>query len=239
LPRVNELFEAWAPKRAALLTEAQGTVRIDKQADTRKSIIRIIGKSSSDPFIDQPREYEIAPWQSLLVEDGQAVVIGTPLTTGACDPRQILNLQGREAIARYLINEVQRVYRSTGVYISDKHLEVIVRQMLRYIQISYEGDTEFLPGEIVDRFAYMTGNAAIMAQGGEPAQARPVLLGLTRAALHTASWVAAASFQETSKVLTQAAIRGQVDPLRGYKERVVLGAHIPRSVELRDSSTEI
>jgi DNA-directed RNA polymerase subunit beta' len=239
LPRVNELFEAWAPKRVALLAEVEGTVQIDKQAGTGKSSIRIIGNTSSDPSIDQPKEYEIAPWQSLLVEDGQTVAIGTPLTTGACDPRQILNLQGREATASYLINEVQRVYRSTGVYISDKHLEVIVRQMLRYVQISYEGDTACLPGEIVDRFVYMAGNAAIMAQGGEPAQARPVLLGLTRAALRTSSWVAAASFQETSKVLTKAAIQGQVDPLRGYKERVVLGARIPRSVELRDSSTEV
>ncbi len=157
------------------------------------------------------------------------MTIGTPLTSGARNPRNILDLQGREETARYLINEVQRVYRGTGVYISDKHIEVIVRQMLRFVQISDPGDTALLPGDLIDRFSFTHANEATLAQGGEPATSAPVLLGLTRTALSTTSWVAAASFQETSKVLTQAAIRSQVDSLKGYKERVVLGARIPRS----------
>jgi DNA-directed RNA polymerase subunit beta' len=173
----------------------------------------------------------MAPGQALLVKDGQTVESGTPLTTGARNPRHILDLQGREATARYLINEVQRVYRSTGVYINDKHIEIIVRQMLRFVYISDPGDTTLLPGDLIDRFSFTCANKALLAQGGEPATAQPVLLGLTKTALHTTSWVAAASFQETSKILTQAAIRGQVDALKGYKERIVLGARIPRSVD--------
>lgn len=173
-------------------------------------------------------QYELAPGQVPIVEEEQAVVIGTPLTAGACNPRHILDLQGREATARYLIKEVQRVYRATGVSISDKHVEVIVRQMLRSVQISDAGDTALLPGDLIDRFHFMHTNEEILAQGGAPAQAHSVLLGLTRTALSTTSWIAAASFQETSKVLTNAAIRGQVDPLKGYKERIVLGARIPR-----------
>jgi DNA-directed RNA polymerase subunit beta' len=229
LPRVSELFEARVPKGAALLAEAEGTIQIEKRADTGKTVIRIAGNGSSEPPTDQRKEYEMAPGQALLVKDGQAVDIGTPLTTGARNPRQILDLQGREATARYLINEVQRVYRSTGVYINDKHIEVIVRQMLRYVLIADVGDTALLPGGLIDRFSLAKANGEILVQGGEPALARPTLLGLTKTALHTSSWVAAASFQETSKVLINAAIWGKVDSLKGYKERIVLGARIPQS----------
>ena len=228
LPRVSELFEARIPKGVALLAEIDGEIQIEKRVDTGKTVIRIVGNDASVPIADQSKEYEMVPGQSLLVENGQTVTIGMPLTTGARNPRQILDLQGREETARYLINEVQSVYRATGVYISDKHVEVIVRQMLRSVQVSEPGDTVLLPGDLIDGFSFTDANTSILAQGGEPAQAYPVLLGLTRTALNTASWVAAASFQETSKVLTQAAIRRQVDSLRGYKERVVLGARIPR-----------
>ncbi len=229
LPRVSELFEARIPKGGALLAEIDGVVQIEKRADTEKTVIRIVGNDASLQITDQPKEYEMAPSQSLLVENGQTVAIGAPLTTGARNPRRILDLQGREETARYLINEVQSVYRATGVYISDKHVEVIVRQMLRSVQISEPGETALLPGDLIDHFSFTHANEEILAQGGEPAQARPVLLGLTKTALGTASWVAAASFQETSNVLTHAAIRRQIDPLRGYKERIVLGARIPRS----------
>ncbi len=229
LPRVSELFEARVPKGAALLAESDGIVQIEKRADTGKTVIRI---SNPDALrvSEKPSAHELAPGQSPTVQPGQAVVLGTPLTSGARNPRQILDLQGRTETARYLINEVQGVYRGTGVYINDKHIEVIVRQMLRFVQISHPGDTALLPGDLIDRFSFAHANEAILAQGGEPATAQPVLLGLTKTALHTTSWVAAASFQETSKVLTQAAIRGQVDYLKGYKERIVLGARIPRSV---------
>ena len=228
LPRVSELFEARIPKRAALLAEIDGTVQIDPRADTGTTIIHLVGKDTCDLASDQLlKAYELAPHQRPIVEDGQMVASGTPLTTGTCNPRQLLDFQGREATARYLINEVQCVYRHAGACINDKHVEVIVRQMLRSVQICDPGDTTLLPGDLMDRFTFMYANEAILAQGGAPAQARPVLLGLTKTALHIASWIAAASFQETSKVLTHAAIRGQVDPLRGYKERVVLGARIP------------
>jgi DNA-directed RNA polymerase subunit beta' len=228
LPRVSELFEARVPKGAAVLADSDGEVQIEKRADTGKTVIRIRSTDAMHAS-DKPRVYELAPGQALTVQDGQTVAIGTPLTSGARNPRHILDLQGCEETARYLINEVQRVYRGTGVYISDKHVEVIVRQMLRFVQISDPGDTHLLPGDLIDRFSFTHANEDILAQGGEPATAQPVLLGLTRTALRTTSWVAAASFQETSKVLTQAAIRSQVDSLKGYKERIVLGARIPRS----------
>ena len=227
LPRVIELFEARVPKGAALLAETEGTVHIEKRGATGSVVIRILDSASPLTPTGGLREYNIVPSQMLTVKEGQAVALGTPLTAGACDPRQILNLQGRDAAARYLINEVQQVYRGTGVYISDKHIEVIVRQMLRYVQVSNPREADLLPGDILDRFSFIQTNARTLAQGGQPAIARPVLLGLTKAALCTSSWIAAASFQETSKVLTNAAIRGQVDPLKGYKERIVLGARLP------------
>ena len=141
-------------------------------------------------------------------------------------------MQGREAVARYLVNEVQRVYRGTGVYIADKHVECIVRQMLRYVQISHPGDTSFLPEEIVDRFALVEANTDVLTQGGAPATAHPIILGLTKAVLQTQSWLAAASFQETSRVLTRAAISGQWDQILGYKERLIIGRKLPTAQEV-------
>ena len=156
-------------------------------------MIRILSNEEMGSTDEQEAVYELAPGHTPIVEDGQMVEIGTPLTTGACDPRQILTLQGREATARSLVSDVQRVYHATGVSINDKHIEVIVRQMLRTVQITEPGETA-LPGDLMDRFSFIKANAAILEQGGAPARARPVLLGLTRTALRTASWIAAASF---------------------------------------------
>jgi len=161
------------------------------------------------------------------VQDGQEVETGTQLAHGACDPQAIVATRGCDAAARYLINEVQRVFRGTGVYISDRHLECIVRQMLRHVRVTDPGDTDLVAGALADRFTYAEMNAQALAQGGSPAIAHPVLLGLTRAVLQTKSWIAAASFQETSRVLMKAAIGGQRDGIVGYKERLVLGQRIP------------
>ncbi len=224
LPRVNELFEARVPARAALLSLTAGRVQLERREATGRQRLRVSDPAA--PFAE--RTYDFAAGQRLLVEEGQSVEIGTPLTAGPLDPQQLLKLLGREAVARYLVMEVQRVYRATGVYLNDKHIEIIVRQMLRSVQIVQSGDTDLLVGTIMDRFACASANLAVIVQGGSPALARPVLLGLTRTAFQTASWVAAASFQDTSRVLTQAAIRRQVDPLRGFKERIALGLPLPR-----------
>ncbi len=173
------------------------------------------------------REYVIPAAARLLVENGQMVHAGDKLTEGAKDPQDVLIIQGREAVQLYLVEEVQKVYRSQGVNINDKHIEVIVRQMLRRVQVDTPGDTQYLPGELIDRFEFEETNRSIIAEGGEPATARPVLLGVTKASLSTDSFLAAASFQETTRVLTEAAIKGAVDRLLGLKENVIIGKLIP------------
>jgi DNA-directed RNA polymerase subunit beta' len=172
-------------------------------------------------------ETEIPATARLRVDKGDEVVAGDQLTEGAKNPKEILRIQGREAAQLYLLAEVQRVYRSQGVNIHDKHIEVILRQLLRRVAITGTGDTDFLPGELVDRFRFEDINAAVVAKGGKPARATPMVLGLTKAALNTESFLAAASFQETTRVLTEAAIRGQTDDLRGLKENVIIGKLIP------------
>ncbi len=167
------------------------------------------------------------PTPSLLGEHGQAILAGTPLVAGALDPQDLLRTLGRDAVACYLVSEVQRVYRGTGVYLHDKHIEVIVRQMLRFVSVRDVGDTPLLPGEIVDRFTLEATNASVLAQGGAPALVSPVLFGITKAALQTRSPLAAASFQDTSRVLAWAAIRGERDTLQGFKERLVVGQRLP------------
>jgi len=173
------------------------------------------------------REYVIPAAARLLVENGQLVHAGDKLTEGAKDPQDVLIIQGREAVQLYLVEEVQKVYRSQGVNINDKHIEVIVRQMLRRVQVDTPGDTQYLPGELIDRFEFEETNRSVIAEGGEPATARPVLLGVTKASLSTDSFLAAASFQETTRVLTEAAIKGAVDRLLGLKENVIIGKLIP------------
>ena len=173
------------------------------------------------------REYLIPPSTRLLVSTGQMVRAGDALTDGPKNPQDILAVLGREAVQHYLVAEVQGVYRSQGVSINDKHIEVITRQMLRKVRVDAPGDTELLPGEIVDRFHYEEVNQRVLAEGGEPAAAQTVLLGVTKASLSTESFLAAASFQETTRVLTEAAVTGAKDKLIGLKENVIIGKLIP------------
>ncbi|WP_198925223.1 hypothetical protein [Dictyobacter vulcani] len=175
----------------------------------------------------EERNYPVAASRSIVVTDGQKIQAGTPMTSGQRDPQDVLRIQGREAVQLYLTKEVQRVYRNTGVYIHDKHIEVIVRQMLRRIKVDEPGDTDMLPNDLVDRFLYADTNAHVLAEGGEPAKASTVLLGVTKASLNTDSFLAAASFQETTRVLTEAAIEAQTDHLIGLKENVIIGKLIP------------
>jgi DNA-directed RNA polymerase subunit beta' len=173
------------------------------------------------------REYVLPAALNPIVHDGQQVHAGQPLTTGLIDPQDVLRIQGRDAVQLYLVKEVQKVYRSTGVYINDKHIEIIVRQMLRRVRIDDPGDTELLPNDLVDRFHYEETNARVLAEGGDPATAGTVLLGVTKASLNTDSFLSAASFQETTRVLTEAAISGSTDNLVGLKENVIIGKLIP------------
>ncbi|MFL5627066.1 MAG: DNA-directed RNA polymerase subunit beta' [Ktedonobacteraceae bacterium] len=175
----------------------------------------------------EERSYPIPAARNIVVSDGQKIQAGTPITGGQRDPQDVLRIQGREAVQLYVVKEVQRVYRNTGVYISDKHIEVIIRQMLRRVKVDEPGDTEMLPNDLVDRFVYADTNARVLAEGGEPATAQTVLLGVTKASLNTDSFLAAASFQETTRVLTEAAIEAQTDHLAGLKENVIIGKLIP------------
>jgi DNA-directed RNA polymerase subunit beta' len=191
------------------------------------------GKNASPPMVSvvaedrDEREYRVPAQARVRVEDGQFVAAGEQLTEGSKDPQEILNIQGREAVQRYLVDEVQEVYRSQGVTINDKHVEVIVRQMLRKLRVEEPGDSALLRDELIDRFEYEEINREVLAEGGEPATARPVLLGVTKASLNTESFLAAASFQETTRVLTEAALMGKVDHLMGLKENVIIGKLIP------------
>jgi DNA-directed RNA polymerase subunit beta' len=175
----------------------------------------------------EERSYAIHAARNIVLDNGQKIQAGTPITSGQRDPQDVLRIQGREAVQLYLVKEVQRVYRNTGVYINDKHIEVIIRQMLRRVKVDDSGDTEMLPNDLVDRFVYADINARVLAEGGEPATAQTVLLGVTKASLNTDSFLAAASFQETTRVLTEAAIEAQTDHLVGLKENVIIGKLIP------------
>jgi DNA-directed RNA polymerase subunit beta' len=181
---------------------------------------------------DETREYPLPTGMQLLVKDGDEIQAGDQLTDGSISPQELLLVRGKETVQNYLVREVQRVYRSQGVDINDKHIEIIVRQMLRKVRVEDAGDTSLLPGEIVSVFEWEEANAASLAEGGEPAIAATVLLGLIKAALNTASWLSAASFQETTRVLTEAAISGRIDRLRGLKENVIIGKLIPAGTGL-------
>jgi len=180
----------------------------------------------------EERIYEVEHTARLSIEDGEQVNAGDFLTEGSANPQDILRISGREAVHRYMVNEVQKVYRSQGVTINDKHIEIIVRQMLRKVRIEEAGDTELLPMELFDRFEFEDINARTIAAGGEPATAQTVLLGVTKASLSTSSFLAAASFQETTRVLTEAAVMGQKDRLLGLKENVIIGKLIPAGTGL-------
>ena len=241
LPRVEELFEVRAPKHRAIISEVDGVVEIEKEEATGAHRVRVTSReeryganpalpdNTTHDGVCEERIYAIPAGHTLLVEHGQAVLAGTPLVAGALDPQDLLRTLGCDAVACNLVSEVQRVYRGTGVYLHDKHIEVIVRQMLRFVAVRDVGDTPLLPGEVVDRFTVEATNARVLAEGGSPALVSPVLLGLTRAALQTRSPLAAASFQDTARVLVWAAIRGELDTLQGFKERLVVGRRIPTS----------
>jgi DNA-directed RNA polymerase subunit beta' len=172
-------------------------------------------------------DYTIPFTANIRVANGAHVKAGDQLTDGNANPQDILRIRGREAVQRYLVDEIQKVYRSQGVTINDKHIEIMVRRMLQKVRVDSPGDTELLPGDLVDRFAFEDVNARVVAEAGEPATAQPALLGITKAALNAESWLAAASFQETTRVLTEAAINGKVDRLIGLKENVIIGRLIP------------
>ena len=220
LPRVTELFEARTPKGFAPIAEAAGRVKID---DSRKTRFVIVTPDDGGEEI----EHAVGRRSRLLVEDGQRVDAGAQLVEGAIDPKQVLRIRGRREAERFLVDEVQKVYRSQGVGIHDKHIEVIVRQMLRRVTVIESGDTKLLPGELVDRGRYQEENKRVVQEGGQPASARDELMGITKASLATESWLSAASFQETTRVLTEAALEGRSDPLLGLKENVILGKLIP------------
>ncbi len=294
LPRVEELFEARAPKGEAVLSEIDGVVEITEVPEGRSikvlsveeytdeyplpagykvlvddgaevsigqrlaepeqpegqepgalqpmdviarasGLVRVDGDRLTITWRDEDqREYLIPAAAHIIVKPGDRVTAGQALTSGPKNPQQILRIQGREAVQKYLIEEVQKVYRSQGVAIHDKHIEVIIAQMLRKVRIDDPGDTDLLPGELVDRYQYEETNASVLAEGGEPATASPVLLGITRASLSMESFLAAASFQETTRVLTEAAINGDVDYLRGLKENVIIGRLIPARFDLSE-----
>ncbi|MBU8934754.1 MAG: DNA-directed RNA polymerase subunit beta' [candidate division Zixibacteria bacterium] len=220
LPRVAELFEARRPHDPAVITEIDGETELGKIVRGQQQIV-VQGEH------DEVREYLIPHGKHLMIHSGDVIEAGDRLCEGAIDPHDILNILGVYEAQSYLVNEIQEVYRLQGVKINDKHIEVIVRQMMQKVQIESVGDTNFLEGEKVDKTKFSEENARVIAEGGEPATSRPLLLGITRASLSTESFISAASFQETTKVLTEAAISGKVDNLLGLKENVIIGHLIP------------
>ena len=219
LPRVAELFEARKPKEQAIVSEIDGIVEFK---GAHKGMRQVVVRGGTES-----REYLIPRGKHVSVHEGDWVRAGEALMDGSVNPHNILDILGPKELQRYLVDEVQKVYRLQGVSINDKHIEVIVRQMMRKIKVEDPGDTEFLTGDQVDRIPFIEANEQAKAKGGKPAQGRPMLLGITKASLTTESFVSAASFQETTRILTEAAIRGQVDELRGLKENVIMGRMIP------------
>ena len=225
LPRVQELFEARTPKGASPIAESDGRITID-ETDRAKKVILTPDNG------DEPHVYPVLKRATLLVEDGQHVTVGQPILVGTLDPKEVMRVMGAREVQRYLVNGVQGVYRSQGVPIHDKHIEVIVRQMLRKVTVVDHGETTLLPGELVDFKSYQNMNREAVAEGKRPASGRPELMGITKASLATESWLSAASFQETTRVLTQAAMEGKSDPLLGLKENVIIGKLIPAGTGL-------
>ncbi len=225
LPRVQELFEARTPKGASPIAEAAGRITIE---DTDRSRRLILMPDNGDEAI----AYPVLKRSTLLIEDGEHVELGQQLHIGAIDPKEVLRVKGVREVQRHLVGGVQGVYRSQGVPIHDKHIEVIVRQMLRKVTVVDHGDTDLLPGELVDRSRYNEINRAALAEGKKTASARQEVMGITKASLATESWLSAASFQETTRVLTQAAMEGKSDPLMGLKENVIIGKLIPAGTGL-------
>ncbi len=220
LPRVAELFEARIPKEVALISEIDGTVTFGKDAKGKRKIV-------IQPDKGQEREYLVPKGKHILYNEGDFVKAGQALMDGSANPHDILRVRGEKELAKFLVDEIQEVYRLQGVRINDKHIEVIVRQMLRRVKIKEVGDTDFLIGEEVEKLIFEGTNEKVVSEGGKPAIADPLLLGITKASLTTESFISAASFQETTRVLTDTAVSGKIDYLRGLKENVIMGRLIP------------
>ncbi|MEE2635755.1 MAG: DNA-directed RNA polymerase subunit beta', partial [Acidobacteriota bacterium] len=222
LPRVQELFEARKPRETAVITEIDGIVKIGSIVKGMRKVIIVPDEQGAEP-----REYSLPRGVHVNVQDGDRVRAGEQLMDGPSNPHDILSVLGEKALQSYLVNEIQEVYRLQGVTINDKHIEVVARQMMRWVKIEDVGSTEFLIDEQVDRSRFQNENERVIADGGQPATGRPLLLGITKASLSTDSFISAASFQETTRVLTEASISGKVDHLRGLKENVTMGRLIP------------
>jgi DNA-directed RNA polymerase subunit beta' len=220
LPRVVELFEARKPRETAIMAEINGSVKYGEVTKGQRKIY-VIGE------VGEQREYSLPRGVHINVQEGEKVKAGEPLMDGPRNPHDILDVLGEKELQKYLVNEIQEVYRLQGVNINDKHLEVVVRQMMRWVKVEDIGDTEFLPEEVVDKFRFRAINQLTEESGQRPAKGRAVLLGITKASLSTDSFISAASFQETTRVLTEAAINGKVDYLRGLKENVIMGRLVP------------
>jgi DNA-directed RNA polymerase subunit beta' len=226
LPRVAELFEARRPKDAAEMARIDGIVAFEGTVrGKRKLVVR-------NEETAQEEEHHIPTGKHIIVQPGDVVHKGQHLTEGSADPHEILEILGPSALYDFLISQVQEVYRLQGVTINDKHIEIIIRQMLRKVRITDPGDSEFFWGEQVDRAAFLIENKRLDEAGGKPAEAEPILLGITKASLETESFISAASFQETTRVLTDASTLGKVDMLKGFKENVIMGHLIPAGTGL-------
>ncbi len=235
LPRVAELFEARKPKVPADVSEIDGTVSFGEDSRGKRRVI-------VTPEVGEPCEYLIPKNKHLLAQEGDRIRAGDPITTGSPNPHDILRVLGVQELAKFLVNEAQEIYRLQGVKINDKHIEVIVRQMLSKVRVVDSGDTRFIPGDSVDRFEFEEENRKVLAITKEPATYEPLLLGITKTALSTESFISAASFQETTKVLTEAAISGRIDYLRGLKENVIMGRLIPAGtgfIQYAEANSEI
>jgi len=219
---VVELFEARKPRETAIISEIDGIVKHGGIVKGQRKIIIVPDEPGAEP-----REYGLPRGVHVNVQEGERVRAGEPLMDGPSNPHDILNVLGEKALQGYLVNEIQEVYRLQGVNINDKHIETIARQMMRWVKIEDVGDTEFLVDEQVDKFRFLEENERVIGEGGRLAQGRPLLLGITKASLSTDSFISAASFQETTRVLTEASISGKVDHLRGLKENVTMGRLIP------------
>ncbi len=230
LPRVAELFEARKPKEFAVISEIDGQVSFGKDTKGKRKVV-------VTPEVGEQREYLIPKGKHIAVHEGDLIKAGEPLMEGSSNPHDILTILGEKVLAKYLVDEIQEIYRLQGVRINDKHIEVIVRQMLRRVRIKEVGDTDFLVGDHVEKWRFDQENARVIEKSGEPAIAEPLLLGITKASLSTESFISAASFQETTRVLTEAAINGKVDRLVGLKENVIMGRLIPAGTGLASYNT--
>ena len=235
LPRVAELFEARPPKDPAIVSEIEGVVSFGKDIKAKKRII-------VTPSVGDPKEYLVPKSKHILVREGENITAGDQIVDGAPDPHDILKIKGEKELSKYIVDEIQDVYRLQGVRINDKHIEIITRQMLKRVKITDSGDTTLLIGEAVEKSEFIKTNKQVLSEGGQPAKAEPLLLGITRASLSTKSWLSAASFQETTKVLTDASCEGKIDELSGLKENVIMGRLIPAGTGLplySDTDVEI